>query len=302
MPLTTNAHALALAHRCTVVATQMTTTTTATKTGKSFLAGALGGTVKTFCTLPLDVIKTTQQVTELSRSIPSQARFLYKTRGLRGFFVGADVALTQQIGKVGIQFAAFQSWNSIVHQTFLAGALAGITEACVWTTPSERIKIIQQAELANTNQPRRFTGSGSAVRSILQESGVRGFFVGVVPTAIRQASSLGVRFFTYTECKQYLYVREGHQNQLWHAPVSGALCGVTSATLNQPIDVIKTHMMSYEGRQLSMFDICKQRIATGGMQSLYKGWQARALKIAIGQAIVFGVYGNISTLLGANAV
>jgi hypothetical protein len=274
------------------------------KTGVSFLSGALGGVVKCTCTLPLDVIKTTQQISSNTkrRSIWGQARYLYSTRGLFGFFVGFDVVLTQQVGKVGIQFASFQSWNSLVNQTFVAGALAGVTEACVWTTPSERIKIIQQAELASANQPRRFVGSATAVRYILKESGPAGLFRGVVPTAIRQASSLGVRFFTYSECKNFLYRKQGNQKKLWHAPLSGAICGITSATLNQPVDVIKTNMMSSQCKKESMIQTCNRIIQNDGMTSLYKGWQARSLKIAVGQAIVFGVYGNISDLLGASKV
>ena len=164
-------------------------TISSSKTGQSFLAGALGGIIKCTYTLPLDVIKTTQQIsTETRRSVIGQARYLYSTRGIGGFFVGYDVVYTQQIGKVGIQFASFQFWDSLVNNTFIAGACAGVTEACLWTTPSERIKIIQQAELASTQQ-RRFAGSTTAIRYVLKEMGPLGLFRGVIPTALRQASS-----------------------------------------------------------------------------------------------------------------
>ena len=276
-------------------------TISSSKTGQSFLAGALGGIIKCTCTLPLDVIKTTQQIsTETRRSVIGQARYLYSTRGIGGFFVGYDVVYTQQIGKVGIQFASFQFWDSLVHNTFIAGACAGVTEACLWTTPSERIKIIQQAELASTQQ-RRFAGSTTAIRYVLKEMGPLGLFRGVIPTALRQASSLSVRFFTYSECKEYLLrVDADGKGRLWHAPLSGGVCGVVSASLNQPIDVIKTNMMGGSGvgsGAKSMVQTWKQVVQVDGLSGLYKGWQARSLKIAVGQAIVFGVYGNIREML-----
>jgi solute carrier family 25 citrate transporter 1 len=265
------------------------------KTTRAFVSGALGGTLKTVCTLPLDVIKTTQQVSTQRRSILQQAKYIHSIRGLKGFFVGADVALTAQVGKVGIQFAAFQTWESILQNTFLAGVLAGVTEALIWTTPSERIKIVQQAEVASVSV-RKFANSKAAIRSILQEQGVKGFFIGFVPTAIRQGSSLGVRFFTYSECKLYLLnADKENQSRLWHAPLSGAVCGVTSAALNQPIDVVKTKMMSYEGSKSgrSTIETLTQLVRKEGVAALYKGFSARGLKIAVGQAIVFGVYGNL---------
>ena len=273
------------------------------KTGRAFVAGALGGTVKTFCTLPLDVIKTTQQVSTNPRTVLGQARHLQSTRGWSIFYVGTSVALTQQIGKVGIQFAAFQSWNALIPSTFFAGALAGITEACLWTTPSERIKIIQQAELAKTStQRRQFVGSGAAIRAIFRQQGAAGFFRGVVPTAARQGSSLSVRFFTYSEAKMYLQRQDKkQQSRLWHAPLSGALCGITSAALNQPIDVVKTKMMTFEsgaagiGTIKTFLDLLKQE----NVFALWKGLPARGLKIGVGQTIVFGVYGNIQQMLGA---
>jgi len=292
---------------------------------RSFVAGAAGGVVKTLFTLPLDVVKTTQQLDYQSqpRTVAGQANFIYSTRGIRGFFTGYDVALTQQIGKVGIQFASFEFWNGIVHQTFIAGCLAGITSACVWTTPTDRIKIVQQAELVEKSGKRRFHNSLQAIHVIAREQGPFGFFKGVLPTAIRDASSLGVRFFTYTKVKHLLSEQDSmQQSRVWHAPVAGGVCGVAGVLLNQPVDVAKTQMMSIDGGKkrvgggggggggggrgsastTTMIEILTFIIKNEGVSGLWRGLPARSLKIGVGQAVVFGVYGNIAALLGAGKV
>ena len=51
------------------------------------------------------------------------------------------------------------------------------------------------------------------------------------------------------------------------------------------------------GSGAGMVQTCKQVVQVDGLSGLYKGWQARSLKIAVGQAIVFGVYGNIQEVL-----
>ena len=145
---------------------------------------------------------------------------------------------------------------------------------------------------------------------IAREQGPLGFFKGVLPTAIRDASSLGVRFFTYTKVKQMLSENDAsNTSRLWHAPLAGGVCGVAGVLLNQPVDVVKTQMMSYDGgkkrvgggsgRSTTMIEILTFIVRHEGIGALWRGLPARSLKIGVGQAVVFGVYGNIAAMLGA---
>lgn len=71
---------------------------------------------------------------------------------------------------------------------------AGFVEAAVWTTPTERIKVLRQTEVGGGD---KYGNLFVAARTIVRTQGISGLFVGLVPTSIRQASSVGVRFALY---------------------------------------------------------------------------------------------------------
>ena len=52
----------------------------------------------------------------------------------------------------------------------------------------------------------------------------------------------------------------------------------------------------------TMIEILTFIIKNEGVSGLWRGLPARSLKIGVGQAVVFGVYGNIAALLGAGKV
>merc|ERR1712232_1343541 len=81
---------------------------------------------------------------------------------------------------------------------FLAGLGAGSAEAAIWTTPTERLKVLRQSEAGGGSKYSTTLGS---VRTIIAEGGVSSLFVGLVPTVLRQASSVGTRFMLYEPVK-----------------------------------------------------------------------------------------------------
>ena len=193
----------------------------------SFAAAAFSGVVKSTCTYPLDLIKTTIQLQKKANIQHQRQGTIFNTgadiirrKGVTALYVGWTTSLIQQVGKVGIQFSAFEFWYSFLQSaftqynnsfenienkhsilTFSAGLFAGATEAIIWTTPTERLKIIQQAELREGVKTREHRGFVRALTNIIKTHGVSNLFVGVVPTAIRQGSSLGIRFLLFSTLK-----------------------------------------------------------------------------------------------------
>lgn len=294
---------------------------------RSFAAGGMAGAVKISLLMPLDTMKTQAQISTGAASASSMratfARIAASEAGLGGFYYGFTAALLQQIGKVGVQFGAFESWRNVFSiasagnqdddayvksenaMNALAGAFAGATEALLWTTPTDRIKTLRQAQIGAPDGANKYRGMYSAAREVVRIEGISGMFRGALPTVLRQSSSLAVRFSAYHAIsRQLLESKVGFSNDgarpSWHVPLSGALCGAISVILNNPVDVIKSRLQAESNTRLhrGMVATLKSSVASEGAGVLYKGISPRLLKIGVGQAIVFSIYENITAAVG----
>merc|ERR1719436_260700 len=98
--------------------------------------------------------------------------------------------LTQVSAKAAIRFAANEQFRldlrpilgaeNKTQVNFLSGIGAGIVEAAVWVTPTERLKVLRQAELSSGSTAAAPSFRQSIVL-LYQQQGVGGFFVGLVP-------------------------------------------------------------------------------------------------------------------------
>eukprot|EP00617_Octactis_speculum_P011949 CAMPEP_0185792558 /NCGR_PEP_ID=MMETSP1174-20130828/159001_1 /TAXON_ID=35687 /ORGANISM="Dictyocha speculum, Strain CCMP1381" /LENGTH=276 /DNA_ID=CAMNT_0028487641 /DNA_START=64 /DNA_END=894 /DNA_ORIENTATION=+ len=266
-----------------------------------FLCGAVAGACKVTVTMPLDVFKVQMQLHKSSknpqfRSMTTTARSVFASDGLRGLYAGFTPALLNQTGKVSIQFGLYESWKSFLERgchlqsSFMAGLLSGVTEAVVWTTPWDRIKIHRQAEIGTAS---RYRNVFHQCMVMSRHSGPSVFYVGWVPTAVRQGIGQGVKFATFDRTKELLSGwSEGAR--AWHSVVAGAVCGAASALANNPLDMVKSQLQAGEcGAPVPGAWLTMTRIVTnGGIAALYHGMAPRLVKICVGQAIAFGIYDN----------
>eukprot|EP00301_Raphidiophrys_heterophryoidea_P002154 c11005_g1_i3.p3 GENE.c11005_g1_i3~~c11005_g1_i3.p3 ORF type:complete len:102 (+),score=15.37 c11005_g1_i3:290-595(+) len=74
----------------------------------------------------------------------------------------------------------------------VAGTLSGAAEAVVWTTPTERIKVLQQDQAVLGGVSR---STWAEVNHLVQRQGISGLFVGTFPTILKQSASVGMRFW-----------------------------------------------------------------------------------------------------------
>lgn len=131
----------------------------------------------------------------------------------------------------------------------------------------------------------------------MQQHGLLALYVGALPTALRQATGLGVRFCTYDETKKLLLAHSG-KTCAWHSVVAGGVCGALSVVANNPLDVVKSRLQSVEvsKERQTTWRVTLEIAQSEGLRALYAGVAPRFLKICAGQAIVFGVYENIGVL------
>jgi hypothetical protein len=225
--------------------------------------------------------------------------------GVRGLYRGFAPFLVQAVGKSAVRFAMFGLLTDAVDSipgierkenrtlwSAFCGAGAGLAEALCWTAPNERLKILQQAAAGS---------GGRAVPYIvlLQQLGVRGMYVGAVPTALRQATSAAVRFSIVDHVKQLFRIASGSAEAdalpLYVSFVAGGVGGALSVVLNNPIDVIKSRIQAgYSGGILGCLrDVLREK----GVAALGAGLSARVPRLFVSQAIQFAVADKLILML-----
>jgi len=281
---------------------------------RSFVAGSCAGACEIVATMPLDVVKTRMQIYGPIYSNPiSGMATIYRDSGFKALYYGMPAFLMQTSMKAAIRFTAFEYLKEGMAATFgeeavarnqnltnlTAGVIAGTVEATAWTTPTERLKVLRQNEVGAKNP--KYTSIVQTVQVITKEQGVRGIWTGGVPTAIRQGSSVGVRFMLYGQVKGLLCKPLGQDPNNASDIVnllSGGTVGALSVIINNPVDVIKSSVQSSDTKA-GIVETGKKIFQTSGVSGFTRGLSARVPRVFMGQAITFSVYERILGLLGA---
>eukprot|EP00746_Dinoflagellata_sp_MGD_P034214 gnl/MRDRNA2_/MRDRNA2_181683_c0_seq1.p1 gnl/MRDRNA2_/MRDRNA2_181683_c0~~gnl/MRDRNA2_/MRDRNA2_181683_c0_seq1.p1 ORF type:complete len:295 (+),score=59.05 gnl/MRDRNA2_/MRDRNA2_181683_c0_seq1:54-938(+) len=275
----------------------------------TFASGGIAGASEICVTMPLDTIKTQMQfgggkgMTETTKAILAQ-------RGVGGLYYGMSAMLAQVSMKAAIRFAAFdavsgamKSASPDMHKSqlnFLSGIAAGVIESAVWVTPTERMKVLRQAEI-NSATPKYTTLLGG-MKTVIREQGPQGLFVGFLPTAVRNGGAVGVRFMLYDDIKKLIC---GDKKATpFQSLAAGCATGTISSLLNQPIDTAKSRIQSQgkavEGTKLKYNGLVSTLMVTAkeeGLMSWYRGSAPRVMRLTIGQGVIFSVQEHISQVL-----
>lgn len=273
----------------------------------SFLSGGLAGALEICVTMPLDTVKTQMQLQKGAGALGT-TRSILQTKGAPGLYYGMSAMLTQVSCKAGIRFAAVDQFRTILRGydpkmnaaqvNFISGFGAGIVEAAVWVTPTERLKVLAQKEV--TSATPKYTSLIGGARTVIAEQGIQGLFVGLGPTAVRQGSAQAIRFALYDEVKA-LIVEKDHKPSALQSLAAGMVTGTISAMVNQPIDMAKSRIQAQvkggENMYSSSVNCLVKTLKEEGLASWYRGAAPRVLRLTIGQGIIFSAQEHISDAL-----
>lgn len=235
-------------------------------------------------------------------------------------------------GRTCVGFVAYDQYKALLSdadgkisgpRTVVAGFGAGVTESLLAVTPFESIKTILYVHIApnslsavcpekttylyvyiDTNNRRsiddrksanpRMRGFLHAVPIIARERGLRGFFAGFVPTTARQAANSATRFSSYAFLRQLAqsYAEPGEKLGAISTFGIGAVAGLITVYVTQPIDTVKTRMQSMEARELYRNSIaCAATIVKSeGWLTLWSGALPRLARLMMSGGIVFTMY------------
>ncbi|EPY73227.1 mitochondrial glycine transporter isoform X1 [Camelus ferus] len=172
---------------------------------ESVILGVGSRSVAGVCMSPITVVKTRFESGRYGyESIYAALRSIYLSEGYRGLFSGLTATLLRDAPFSGIYLMFYnQTKNIVLHEdqlgavfvpvvNFSCGVLAGILASLV-TQPADVIKTHMQLS------PMKFRWIGQAVALIFKEYGLRGFFQGSVPRALRRTLMAAMAWTVYEE-------------------------------------------------------------------------------------------------------
>ncbi|KAI9847891.1 MAG: hypothetical protein M1838_000699 [Thelocarpon superellum] len=261
---------------------------------RSIIAGATAGAVEIAITYPAEFAKTRSQ---LNRRLPTAEKLPWPPFG-KAWYAGCTTLIIGNSLKAGIRFVAFDTYKSLLQdaegkvsgpRTVIAGFGAGVTESLLAVTPFESIKTTLIDDRQSAKPRMRGFLHGTAI--IARERGIRGFFQGFVPTTARQAANSATRFSSYTMLKQVAqgYVAPGEKLGTLSTFGIGAMAGVITVYVTQPLDTIKTRMQSIEARkQYKSTLACAAKIFRDeGIFTFWSGALPRLVRLSLSGGIVF---------------
>ncbi|KAF9934880.1 hypothetical protein FBU30_010147 [Linnemannia zychae] len=266
------------------------------------LAGAMAGTAVDTALFPLDTLKTRLQ---------SKAGFA-ASGGFRGVYSGLTSAVIGSAPGASMFFVTYEGLKATLSSVFpdsrqapmvhMMSASGGEIAACFVRVPTEVIKQRMQAKHFNTTT--------AAVKSVIQNEGILGFYRGYFSTVAREIPFTCIQFPLYEYMKKsYAFFTHRKAVDPWEAAICGSIAGGIAAAITTPLDVIKTRLMlsqrshagaggapssAYYSGITSTF---KRILAEEGARALFSGIGPRVMWISIGGSIFFGVYEKSKALL-----
>ncbi|KAL7678447.1 putative mitochondrial carrier domain protein [Plasmopara halstedii] len=288
------------------------------------LSGGAASATAELLTLPIDITKVRLQSQRSGSASGSKAvthytgmlhtiQTMIKHEGLSALWNGATPALLRQVSYTSICMVLYEplrnTFGASVHHCangevsfmnkFLAGGCAGAIGISI-ANPVDVIKVRMQANRSG----KLYSGVGDAFSVIYKREGFRGFLRGMSPNIKRGFVVNAAELGTYDHSKELLIssglLKEG---VLAH---TGASCvaGLAGASASNPIDVVKTRLMSQptdvKGKGLlykGMIDCMHKTFLEGGAGAFYKGFIPNWMRKAPWCIVFFVTYEEIRSML-----
>nr|CDS26064.1 mitochondrial thiamine pyrophosphate carrier [Hymenolepis microstoma] len=279
-------------------------------------AGFLTGFSVRAITQPLDVLKIRfqLQVENISvrnggyyQSIPQAISRIVREEGVGALWKGH---VPGQILSILFTASEFYWFRAITDRYFpyihcqraaVYDAVAGGAAGAISTVICQPIDVVR-TRLVGQGQRKVYHGVCHAMKQILRDEGLPGFFKGLSPSLSLIVPQTAIAFATYEKLKRAF--SEITHNSYLLTSFSGGFAGCVSKTAVYPLDVAKKRfqVVGFEiARQhfgklptkaetrLGLITLCSvwQIVVHEGVRGLFKGWCPSMLKAAVSTSLTF---------------
>lgn len=271
---------------------------------QNLACGALGRAAQIVAVFPVDTVKTRMQSSALAVNIAAgqstSPRFgpFGKAVGQGRFYSGVGVTLIGQVPYAMLTFGLYETIRSRLNKSYpkipdwlriMIAASIGDAVGSLWLTPSEVIKSKTQTGL--------YPSPWSTIQAI-GSSGPGAFYQGYAAALARDVPFRAIQMFLYEQCRRtyinrFASDRPDNISALENLLI-GAVSGSVTAFLTNPVDVIRTRVMSQPvGAQAlyrNAFDCIVKTLSKEGLPALLKGAGPRTFMVGPASAIFFLTY------------
>jgi hypothetical protein len=178
---------------------------------------------------------------------------------------------------------------NLIQNVSAAGTSAVITVTCIH--PIDVVKTRLQIS-GEGNRNYKSLGINGTIKTILKEEGFKAFWKGIGAAWLREASYTSLRLGLYEPIKKVMGVN--NKSNFFMQFSAGSIAGGIGSLVGNPFDVVKTRMMSFEGKISPTFISCfKEIYVNENLQGFYKGLQANILRACILNGTKMACYDQI---------
>ncbi|KTW31433.1 hypothetical protein T552_00077 [Pneumocystis carinii B80] len=187
--------------------------------GKTFVSGAIAGTVATTVSYPFDLLRTrfaAQGVSKVYISIPHSIRSVYISEGIRGFYRGINASILQIIPYMGIVFGVYEGSKTyllnIGYSSSLTDAVAGIISGTVGKTFVFPLDLIRKRlQVQGPTREKYFYKDIPVYNKIIKtgitifkSEGFLGFYKGWLISILKTAPSTAITLWVYQRSLNFI--------------------------------------------------------------------------------------------------
>lgn len=208
-------------------------------------------------TQPIDLMKVRLQLEgEATKAEARQRQYgnifrgiymVAKHEGVLGLYKGVTASWARESVYSTLRLGLYEPFKRALGATdpektpfwlkFIAAGMSGFVGSAL-SNPMDLMKVRMQAY---EGPPKTAT---QHINEIYQTSGLKGFYIGVVPTILRAMMLNATKLSTYDHIKHYFInsglIPDGKANHF----ASSIVAGVCIAIVTSPIDVVKTRIMN----------------------------------------------------------
>jgi len=181
-----------------------------------------------------------------------------------------------------------------------AGSVRGFAQVAVGH-PLDTIKVRLQTQ---SGKDARFAGVTDCFRETLKNEGVMGFYKGAQSPLLMAGVYSAILFLSYGQAKKFFHDPSSNEFTLREMIGIGITSGVIAASVESPMDFVKSKMQvqyqSFSGKAneyKSSIDCAAKVVKNQGLFTLFRGYDAAVLRNIPGTVLYFYSYEKIKYFL-----